>query len=172
MTLHPFDERFSACLDCQGSGCSACHLTGQRCDWCGESPKACSCEPEEDPKEAARLLIGPSPAPEPPRLVLPARGITLSDGWWADILWGGKDIENRSPTAITKLRGYRGQILLTSSKTDETLRTYRHLPDHREIGLHVGRDRWTGPVPFTVGHLRRAAGCAVGIATIVDATTP
>jgi hypothetical protein len=105
-------------------------------------------------------------------LVLPERGITLAEGWWADILYGGKDIENRHPSAAGRVLRFRGPLLLTASKSDELIQSIRRLPDDREVATNSCPENWTGPVPFTAGHLRRAAGMAVGIADVVDVSTP
>lgn len=103
---------------------------------------------------------------------MPERGITLADGWWACILWAGKDVENRNPGTAARLRGWRGTLLLTASKAcdiadivgvwKESLRLAR------EHATALGKpDPYTGPNPLTPRMLQERAGHAVGVVDLV-----
>lgn len=102
---------------------------------------------------------------------MPERGITLADGWWACILWAGKDVENRAPGTAARLRGWRGTLLLTASKACDLslIRvTFQEALDRSAKWPSKKRRPWTGPDPMTLRYFQAAAGHAVGVVDLID----
>jgi len=107
---------------------------------------------------------------QPAEILLPRIGITLLPPWWWMILWAFKRHENRAPSVVGKIRGWKGLIALTSSKItregdwDEVAMI--HNATKEELGT---RWRWDGPLDLGLPAARRMSGCVVGVAELLGA---